>query len=184
MMMHCSDQGEPLWILDILLEKRSQTGIWSGTTSYNMQLIFSFKKGWLKILNLQQLNGQIRNMATRPRSDPGMTWTRFKPMNEDLPSKLLLSRPSCAINGNWRLWEKMEKTPLLIDRLGLMFEEMPHRQRYQDMVEFLKEAGDAIRSFHATQAGAWWFTAHINDRHSGYWIRCKRNKPILALNQR
>ncbi len=44
-------------------------------------------------------------------------------------------------------------TPL-IDRLELLFEEMPHRQPYQDMVEFLKEAGDAIRSFHATQAGA------------------------------
>ena len=35
-----------------------------------------------------------------------------------------------------------------------MFEEMRHRQPQQDMAEFLKEAGDAIRSFHATQAGA------------------------------
>ena len=64
-----------------------------------------------------------------------------------------------------------------------MFEEMPHRQPQQDMVEFRTEAGDAIRSFHAIQAGSCGFTAQINDRHNGYWIRCKRNKPILALNQ-
>ena len=30
----------------------------------------------------------------------------------------------------------------------------PKRQPQQDMVGFLKEAGDAIRSFHAIQAGA------------------------------
>jgi len=102
----------------------------------------------LKILNLQQLNGQIRNMANRPGSDLGLTWTRFKPMNEDLPSypyQALLA-PSMATD--------YRGTPL-IDRLGLLFEQMPHRQPYQDMVEFLKEAGDAIRSFHATQAGAY-----------------------------
>ncbi len=52
------------------------------------------------------------------------------------------------------------------------------------MVEFRTEAGDAIRSFHAIQAGSCGFTAQINDRHNGYWIRCKINKPILALNQR
>ena len=51
------------------------------------------------------------------------------------------------------------------------------------MVEFLKEAGAAIRSFHAIHADSCGFTAQINDRHSGYWIRCKINKPILALNQ-
>ena len=34
---------------------------------------FSFEKGWLKIHDLQQLNGQIRSMANRPRSDPGLT---------------------------------------------------------------------------------------------------------------
>ena len=50
------------------------------------------------------------------------------------------------------------------------------------MVEFLKEA-DAIRSFYATQAGACWFTTQINHRQSGYGICCKRNKPILTLNQ-
>ena len=37
--------------------------------------------------------------------------------------------------------------------------------------------------FPATQAGACWFTAQINDRHSGYWIRCMIKKPILAPNQ-
>ncbi len=31
----------------------------------------------------------------------------------------------------------------------------PNRQPQQDMVEFLKEAEDAIRSFYATQAGAY-----------------------------
>ncbi len=53
----------------------------------------------------------------------------------------------------------------------------------QDIVEFLKEAEDAIRSFHATQAGTGWSAAHINDRYSGYWIRCRINRPILTLNQ-
>ena len=48
---------------------------------------------------------------------------------------------------------------------------MPHRQLQQDMAEFLKEVGDAIRSFHAIQAGSCESTAQINDRHmySGYW---------------
>jgi hypothetical protein len=31
----------------------------------------------------------------------------------------------------------------------------PNRQPQQDMVDFLKEAEDAIRSFYATQAGAY-----------------------------
>ncbi len=67
MMMHCSNQGEPLWILDMPQEKRSQTGPWWGTRSYmsylNIQFIFPPRKGWLETLNLQQLNGWIRNMA-------------------------------------------------------------------------------------------------------------------------
>jgi len=59
----------------------------------------------------------------------------------------------------------------------------PNRQPQQDMVEFLKEAEDAIRSFYATQAGACRFTTQINYRQSGYGIYSKRDKPILALNQ-
>ena len=60
--------------------------------------------------------------------------------------------------------------------------DVPNRQPQQDMVEFLKEAEDAIRSFYATRAGACRFTTQINYRQSGYGIYSKRNKPILALN--
>jgi len=117
-----------------------------------MQLIFFLHKRLVE--NPQLATAKWSNQKygkqtqVRPRSDPGMTWTRFKPMNEDLPSypyQALLA-PSMATD--------YRGTPL-IDRLGLLFQEMPHRQPYQDMVEFLKEAGDAIRSFHATQAGAY-----------------------------
>ena len=79
-------------------------------------------------------------------------------------AKLPLSSPSCAINGDWLLWE----TPLLDNRLEFKIEKMPW-QPQQDMAEFLKEVGDAIRSFHAIQAGSCESTAQINDRHSAYW---------------
>ena len=59
----------------------------------------------------------------------------------------------------------------------------PNRQPQQDMVDFLKEAEDAIRSFYATQAGACLFTTQINYIQRGYGICCKRNKPMLALDQ-
>ena len=36
----------------------------------------------------------------------------------------------------------------------------PNRQPQQDMVDFLKEAEDATRSFYATQAGAWQLAEH------------------------
>ncbi len=146
-----------------------------------MQLIFFLHKRLVE--NPQLATAKWSNQKygkqtqVRPRSDPGMTWTRFKPMNEVLPSypyQALLA-PSMATD--------YRGTPL-IDRLGLLFQEMPHRQPYQDMVEFLKEAGDAIRSFHATQAGAYWFTTQIHYIQRGYGICCKRNKPILALTQR
>ncbi len=70
-------------------------------------LFFSFKKGWLKIFNLQQLNGQIRNMANRPRSDPGLTRVWPGPSSNlwRRSAKLPLSSPSCAINGNWLPWD-------------------------------------------------------------------------------
>ncbi len=59
----------------------------------------------------------------------------------------------------------------------------PSRQPQQDMVEFVKEAEGAIRSFFATQAGACLFTTQINYIQRGYGICCKRNKPMLALDQ-
>ena len=49
--------------------------------------------------------------------------------------------------------------------------------------EFVKEAEGAIRSCCATQAGASLFTTQINYIQRGYGIRCKRNKPMLALDQ-
>ncbi len=62
-----------------------------------------------------------KQTQVRPRLDPGLTWTRFKTMNEDLPSypyQALLA-PSLAT--------EYCGTPLIY-RLGLMFEEMPHKQ--------------------------------------------------------
>jgi len=59
----------------------------------------------------------------------------------------------------------------------------PSRQPQHDMVEFVKEAEGAIRSFYATQAGACRFTTQINYIQRGYGICCKRNKPMLALDQ-
>jgi len=59
----------------------------------------------------------------------------------------------------------------------------PNRQPQQDMVEFVKEAEGAIRCFYATQAGACLFTTQINYIQRGYGICCKRNKPMLALDQ-
>jgi len=57
-----------------------------------------------------------------------------------------------------------------------------NKQR-QDTVQFVKEAEGAIRSFYATQAGACLFTTQINYIQRGYGICCKRNKPMLALDQ-
>ena len=59
----------------------------------------------------------------------------------------------------------------------------PNRQQHQGMVEFSQRGRRCHQELYATQAGSCGVTAQINDRHSGYWIRCKRNKPILALNQ-
>jgi len=90
-----------------------------------------------------------KQTQVRPRLDPGQTWTRFNPMNEDLPSypyQALLA-PSMAT-------DYCGKHRCSIIDWNFTYEDMRHRQPHQDMVEFLKEAGDAIRSFHATQAGA------------------------------
>jgi len=51
------------------------------------------------------------------------------------------------------------------------------------MVEFVKEEEGAIMSFFATQAGACLSTTQINYIQRGYGICCKRNKPMLALDQ-
>ncbi len=76
----------------------------------------------------------------RPGSDPGQTWTRFKPsmtasLNEDRKKQLY-----------------HDMTQGREDIRDLTND--PNRQPQQDMVEFLKEAEDATRSFYATQAGA------------------------------
>ena len=82
-----------------------------------------------------------------PRIDPGQTWSRFKPAGF-----------------SWKLaWTEICQAtlikPFLRHQGQFTFEEMPHRQPQQDMVEFLEEARDAIRSFHAIQAGSCWSPA-------------------------
>ena len=76
----------------------------------------------------------------KPRSDPGQTWTRFKPsmtasLNEDLKKQLYHD-----------LTQAREDTEDVTND--------PNSLPQQYMVEFLKEAEDAIRIFYATQAGA------------------------------
>ena len=131
MMMHCSNQVEPLWIGYAARETKPDWPLMRHNLLHDIiehPVMFFSTKSWLKTLNLQQLNCQIRTTANKPRSDPGQTQVR---PGSDLDQ--LLSSPSCAINGKWLLWE----TPPLNNRLEFTIEEMPHRQPQQDMVEFL-----------------------------------------------
>ncbi|KAA6418922.1 MAG: hypothetical protein FRX49_11148 [Trebouxia sp. A1-2] len=78
---------------------------------------------------------------SRPGSDPGQTWTRFKPsmtasLNEDLEKQLYHD-----------LTQGREDIEDVTND--------PNRQPQQDMVEFLKEAEDAIRSFMLHRQTKW-----------------------------
>ncbi|DBA88290.1 TPA: hypothetical protein ACH3X1_016550 [Trebouxia sp. C0004] len=84
---------------------------------------------------------------TRPGSDLEQIET-YDSLNEKCQATLIKR----FLRHQWQL--TIVGDTLLNSRLEFTFEELPHRQPQQDTEEFLKGAGDAIRSFHAIQAAA------------------------------
>ncbi len=114
------------------------------------------------------------------QTDPGQTqvWPGYDldqfQTYEQRSAKLSLSSPSCAINGNWLPWGTAHWSTGMAVWRDAPQTAVPRHGRVSPR--------DPIRSFHATQVSACWFATQIHYIQRGYGIRCKRNKPILALN--